>query len=98
MKMRGMMLAAAAMAAGLVMVGCGTCGAADKPMLCGGCGQMKGGAACCKAGTEKCGSCKLDKGSPGCCKMKAGTDAEMCGGCNKIKGSEDCAKACAKGK
>jgi len=40
-----------------------------QPVLCMGCGQVKGSDSCCKAGTPKCAKCGHQKGSPGCCKI-----------------------------
>lgn len=61
--------------------------------LCGDCGQIKGGDACCAEGAEACGGCELTKGAPGCCKMEKGVDAPLCGDCGQIKGAEACCAA-----
>lgn len=60
-------------------------------MLCGKCGEIKGGEMCCKADVEKCASCGLHKGAAGCCKITA--DAALCSVCGEIKGTEKCCSA-----
>ncbi len=64
------------------------------PALCGECGQIKGGDACCAADAVTCDKCGLAKGSPGCCKITKGTDAELCTKCGQIKDTDAC---CAEG-
>jgi hypothetical protein len=83
------------LAVGMLIIGC------SKPpdptptakTLCGGCGQIKGTEACCKADAPKCAGCDLAKGSPGCCKIKKGTDTALCAKCGQIKGTDACCKA-----
>jgi len=59
--------------------------------LCTGCGQIKGGALCCKPNQPKCPACGLVKGSPGCCKIPKGAQAAaICTKCGQIKGSALC--------
>ena len=97
------LLLAAVLAAGFVIVGCqekpaaktGPKVVAAAPMLCAGCGQIKGTALCCKPGVAKCAKCGLAKGSPGCCLLPKGTkkDVALCVKCGQIKGSAVCCKA-----
>ena len=72
----------------------------ESATLCGSCGQVKGGEACCAEGAAACEGCKLAKGSPGCCKIEAGSDVVLCAGCGEAKGTEACcaegAEKCAK--
>ena len=83
------------LAVGMLVIGC------NKPpnptptakALCGGCGQIKGSAVCCKADAAKCDKCELAKGSPGCCKITKGKDAPLCAKCGQIKGTDVCCKA-----
>src|SRR3990167_6626548 len=42
---------------------------AETIVLCGKCGQVKGGDQCCKADSKKCDKCGWTKGSPACCKI-----------------------------
>lgn len=62
--------------------------------LCGKCGQVAGGEACCAEGAESCSKCSLAKGSPGCCKVEA-TDGKiaLCADCGQVNGSESCCSA-----
>ena len=62
-------------------------------VLCGGCGEIKGGEVCCAENAEQCDGCELTKGSPGCCKIAKGTDVTMCSDCGQVKGSEVCCDA-----
>ena len=62
----------------------------ESATLCGKCGEVKGGEACCVADAEICADCKLHKGAPGCCKIEAGADATLCAHCGEVKGSESC--------
>jgi len=64
-------------------------------MLCGGCGEIKGGDDCCAKDATVCTGCGLHKGSPGCCKMEKGTDVKICG-CGAPAGSDACKENCAK--
>ncbi|MCP4549824.1 MAG: hypothetical protein GY835_25495 [bacterium] len=64
--------------------------ATEIAVLCGDCGEIKGGDACCDADAVKCGGCGLIKGSPGCCKIEPGKDAPLCSGCGEIYESEKC--------
>ena len=62
-----------------------------RPLVCAKCGEIKGGAKCCKPGAAKCPNCGLNKGSIGCCKdLKA--DVELCAKCGEAKGSANCCK------
>jgi hypothetical protein len=58
--------------------------------LCSGCGQVKGGDACCKGGPT-CPKCELAKGSPGCCLYHKGDKAvSLCAKCGYVAGSDKC--------
>jgi len=72
-------------------------GETPAPLLCGKCGELKGGDKCCRKEAKRCG-CGAIKGSPGCCKLpEKGKNTPLCVKCGQIKGvTECCSKDAAK--
>ena len=68
---------------------------AEAFVLCGKCGQAKGGDQCCKADSQKCAKCGWTKGSPACCKITRAEnqgDVTLCQKCGEVSGSDRCCK------
>lgn len=69
--------------------------ATEPLVLCGKCGQVKGGDQCCKADSQKCAKCGWTKSSPACCKItrvENQDDVTLCRKCGEVSGSDKCCK------